>query len=72
MSKFRALVSAAAASLTMAAGSAFAALPSGVGTGITSIETDGLAMVDLIWPVIISLVGAVVIMKLFKRFVNKV
>lgn len=53
-------------------GTAFAALPSGVAEGVATVKADGLAMADLVWPVIIALVGAVVLMKLFKRFINKI
>lgn len=52
-------------------GSAFAALPAGVSTGITSIQTDGLSLVDLIWPVVIAFVTSAVVFKLFKRFASK-
>lgn len=57
---------------SVSTGAAFAALPGGVSEGLTSIKTDGLALIDLVWPVIIALVGGAIIMKLFKRFVNKV
>lgn len=70
MKKLSASLAVLAASLT--SGAAFAALPSGVSEGLTTIKTDGLALVDLVWPVIIALVGAAIVMKLFKRFVNKV
>lgn len=72
MSKIRTFATTAVASLTLLAGSAMAALPSGVSSGLDDIQTDGLALVDLVWPVIIALAGAVVVMKLFKRFISKV
>ena len=53
-------------------GAAFAALPAGVSDGLNTIKTDGLALVDAVWPVVIAIVGAVVVLKLFKRFVNKI
>ena len=53
-------------------GAAFAALPTGVTSGLNSIQTDGMALVDAVWPVVIAIVGAVVVLKLFKRFVNKI
>lgn len=52
----------------MSLSSAFAALPAGVSTGLSSIQADGLALVDLIWPVVIAFVGAAIVLKLFKRF----
>ena len=62
------------AGVLMAAGvsSAFAALPAIVGTTLTGIQTDGLALAELVWPVILALLGAAILMKLAKRFGNKV
>lgn len=54
------------------ASSAMAALPAGVSTGLDGVKADGLALVDLIWPVVIAFVGAGVVLKLFKRFTGKV
>jgi len=53
-------------------GSAHAALPTAIGTELTSVQTDGLALADLVWPVLIALFGATLIMKLFKRFASKI
>lgn len=52
--------------------SAHAALPAGIATSITSIQTDGLAMADLVWPVVIIFSGAIILFKLYKRFIGKV
>lgn len=52
--------------------SAFAALPAAVGTTLGTIKDDGLALADLVWPVILALLGAAILMKLAKRFSNKV
>jgi len=49
-----------------------ATLPTGVSEGFTSIQTDGLAMADLAWPVVIALSVAVILFKLYKRFTGKV
>lgn len=61
----------AAFSVAAVAGSAFAAVPAGVSTGLASIQADGLAIVDLIWPAVIAFVSASVVLKLFKRFTDK-
>ena len=53
-------------------GTAAAALPAAVGTAITALEVDGLALFDLIWPVVISLTAAVILMKIFKRGASKI
>lgn len=53
-------------------GSAQAALPASVTSAMTSIQTDGMALIDLAWPVIAALVGGFVLIKLFKRAASKV
>jgi len=53
-------------------GQAQAALPASVTTAMTTIQTDGLALIDLAWPVVAALVGGFVLIKLFKRAAAKV
>lgn len=62
------------AGVLMAAGvsSAFAALPAVVGTTINQIQEDGLSLADLVWPAILAIMGALILMKLSKRFGNKI
>ena len=52
--------------------SAHAALPDVVGTSLAAIETDGKDIFDLVFPVIATLLGLAIVIKLFKRFTNKV
>lgn len=49
-----------------------AALPTGASTAFTDIQTDGLAMIDLAWPVIFALVGAFVLIKIAKKAFAKI
>ena len=49
-----------------------AALSTAIGTTLTSIQTDGLALVDLVWPVVGAITGAFILFKLFKRGASKV
>jgi uncharacterized membrane protein len=58
--------------LAMFSSFANAALPTGVSGGLSSIQSDMLALVDLVWPVVIASVAAIIIFKLFKRFANKI
>lgn len=51
---------------------AAAALPASVGTTVTAIQGDGQAIFDLIFPVVGTFLGLVIVIKLFKRFGNKV
>jgi len=53
------------------AGFASAALPTGVSTAMTEVQTDGMALIDLAWPVLTAITVGFVIMKLFKRAVSK-
>jgi hypothetical protein len=58
--------------MTAFATSAHAALPAALDTELTNIQTDALALADKVWPVVIVVTGAAVLLKLFKRFVNKI
>lgn len=50
---------------------AHAVLNAGVGTAFTALQTDGLALVDLAWPVVTALTVAFIIIGLFKKAANK-
>ncbi len=52
--------------------SAFADLPAVIGTSLTGIQTDALAAIDLVWPVVMAVLGGFVVLKIVKRVVNKV
>lgn len=52
--------------------SAYATLPAVVGTTLDGIETDGLALIDLVWPVVGSIVGGFILIKIFKRGTSKI
>lgn len=58
--------------LVTAAGSANAALPAAIATELGNVQADGLALADLVWPVVITLFGALVLFKLFKRFGSQI
>lgn len=62
----------AGALLAASIGAAHAALPAVVGTTLTAIEADGMALADLVWPIMLAFLGAALLMKLSKRFGNKV
>jgi len=53
-------------------GSAFAAVPTEVGTALAAVETDALALVALVWPYVLSVFGAVLLFKIFKRVASKI
>jgi len=65
-------IAAGSALALVSVGSAMAALPAVVGTTVTSIQTDGTAIFDLVFPVVGVFLGMSLIIKLFKRFSNKV
>jgi hypothetical protein len=51
--------------------SASAALPAAATTAFAEVQTDGLALIDLAWPVVIAITSAFIIIKLFKKAANK-
>lgn len=53
-------------------GLAAAALPAGISSGLSTVQSDGLALIDLIWPVVLALFGGMVLFKLFKRAGSKI
>lgn len=63
---------AALASMVALVGVAHAELPASVATSITAIQTDGTAIFDLVFPVVAAFLGLAIVIKLFKRFANKV
>lgn len=62
----------AAIAAMFGASTASAALSTEVGTGLTALQTDALALIDLVWPVVVAITVGFVILKLFKRGVSKV
>lgn len=58
--------------LMVTATGANAAIPEGVGTAVTAIGTDAQSVFDMVVPVVLSVLGLAVIVKLIKRFVNKI
>lgn len=52
--------------------SAHAELPAVIGTEFAKVQADGLSLADLVWPVLMAIFGALLLMKLGKRFGNKI
>lgn len=50
---------------------AHAALPASVSTAFSTLETDAGSLIDLVWPVVITVTVGFVLIKLFKRGANK-
>lgn len=71
MRGFMKKMGAVAVGVVASVSSAFAALPAVVGTTITSVQTDALALADLVWPFLLTLLGVVLLMKYAKRFIGK-
>lgn len=70
--KIRNALIVAGAMTMMSVHSAMAALPASVGTTVTAIQTDGQGIFDLVFPVVGTFLGLAIVIKLFKRFSNKV
>jgi len=52
--------------------SAYAALPAIVGTTLTTVQADGLSMIDLVWPVVVTIFGGFLLIKIFKRAASNI
>ena len=65
-------ISAGSAVVIAGIASAHAALPAAIATEFEKVQADGLALADLVWPILLALFGAVLLMKLAKRFGSKV
>ena len=50
----------------------FAALPAVIGATLTEIQTDALAAIDLVWPVLLAVLGGFILIKIVKRASNKI
>jgi len=70
MKKYLPVVLAVAAAAI--AGPAMADLPASVATTTTAIGADGKSMFDAVFPIVGTIIGLVVTVKLFKRFVSKI
>jgi uncharacterized membrane protein YeaQ/YmgE (transglycosylase-associated protein family) len=54
------------------AGMVNAAVPIAATTALTDLQTDALAIVDLVWPVVGAVTIAFILIKIFRRGANKV
>jgi len=54
-----------------AAGSSFAAVPAIVGTTVTDLTADATSIFTTVFPYAAAVLGMVIVLKLFKRFVSK-
>jgi len=50
---------------------AHAALNAGISTAFTGLQTDALDLVDMVWPVLIAVTMAFIILRLFPKAANK-
>lgn len=72
MKQLQMLKAALLAVMLTVSGLAAAALPPEVATSLTTVQSDASAIFALAFPVIAAIVGLVIVVKLFKRFINKV
>ena len=70
--KLFAKIAGGSAVLVAGIASAHAELPAVIGTEFAKVQANGLALADLVWPILLALFGAVLLMKLAKRFGSKV
>lgn len=60
------------ASSLVAAGSASAALPTEATAAFTAIEADGGSLISAGWPLVVTITGGLILIKLFKKVIGKV
>lgn len=69
---FRAKIAAAVASVaSLVTSAAYAAVPTAASDALTALQTDGEAMIGLIWPVVAAITIGFALFKYFKRGVSK-
>lgn len=72
MKRFKqAIKFASAVPLTLVVSASYAALPQAATEAIESLKTDGSAMVQAFWPVIVGVVVGLALMGIFKKGVSK-
>lgn len=55
----------------VAPGLALADVPAIVGTTVTELTADATSIFTTVFPLVAAVIGMVIVLKLFKRFVNK-
>ncbi|MDP3671718.1 MAG: hypothetical protein Q8R69_18755 [Telluria sp.] len=53
-------------------GSANAAIDASVGTAFTALQTDATSLSAIVVPIVVAVLGLVIVIKLIKRFGNKI
>jgi len=69
--QFKSKYAAAALLPLVGAGSAMAEVPAIVGTTVTGLTTDATSIFTTVFPYAAAVLGMVIVLKLFKRFVSK-
>lgn len=69
--KYLSLFLASLSSFLFLSSSANAALNPGVASGFATLQSDALALIDLVWPVAIAVTVAFIILGLFKKAAGK-
>tara|TARA_R110000772_G_scaffold165646_2_gene277108 strand:+ start:93143 stop:93364 length:222 start_codon:yes stop_codon:yes gene_type:complete len=72
MTSMKSKVAAFGAFLSLGIAQAQADVPAVVGTSLAAIQTDALAAIDLVWPILMAVLGGFVILKIVKRVVAKI
>jgi hypothetical protein len=71
MKKVSAFLLATLAMFAVMAGSAQAAIDASVGTAFNAIQTDANSLSAIVTPIVVAILGLVIVIKLIKRFGNK-
>jgi len=71
MQKKYAALAAVGSAFAIVGTSAHAAIDAAVGTAFTAVQTDAVSLAGIVTPIVVSILGLVIVIKLIKRFGNK-
>jgi hypothetical protein len=66
------VVASASALALVAMANAHAALDASVGTAFTAVKDDAVSLSAIVTPIVVSILGLALVLKLIKRFGNKI
>lgn len=69
--KKNAVLASTAALLALAGANASAALDASISTAFNAVQSDAMALSAIVVPIVVSILGLIIVIKLIKRFGNK-
>lgn len=72
LNSFKSKMAAVSGFVALGVSQAHAEVPAVVGTALTGIQTDALAAIDLVWPVVLAVAAGFIVLKVVKRVLSKI